>query len=103
MNMRMAEAVEGAAVVCLVVTRKYKSSANCMKELNYADQRGCDIVPLICDDVTTSRHDLLSGQVGLITAGKIYIDFSKAASSDVVFQDKIRELIRALGDRGKVH
>ena len=49
MNMRMAEAVEGAAVVCPVLTSKYKSSANCMKELNYTDQRGCDIVPLICD------------------------------------------------------
>ena len=32
MNKRMAEAVEGAAVVCPVITSKYKCSANCMKE-----------------------------------------------------------------------
>jgi hypothetical protein len=99
--------------------------------LTYADGCSCDIVPLICDDVTP-RRDLLSGQVGLITSNLIYIDFSKAASTssaapcsaapttaaaaspplgvagvagadnDVVFESKIRELIRALGDRGKV-
>lgn len=63
MNKRMAEAVEGAAVVCPVLTSRYKGSANCMKELNYTDQRGCDILPICCD-ASTDRRDLLSGQVG---------------------------------------
>ena len=64
MNKRMAEAVEGAAVVCPVLTSRYKGSANCMKELNYTDQRGCDILPICCD-ASTDRRDLLSGQVGV--------------------------------------
>jgi len=113
MNKRMAEAVEGAAVVCPCITTAYKASANCMKELNYADQRGSYMVPLILDG-ETDRASLLSGQVGLITSNLIYVNFSKAcknlaalppnASPDVaaaLFEDKMKELERALGDRGR--
>eukprot|EP00293_Proteomonas_sulcata_P017057 CAMPEP_0184303488 /NCGR_PEP_ID=MMETSP1049-20130417/13229_1 /TAXON_ID=77928 /ORGANISM="Proteomonas sulcata, Strain CCMP704" /LENGTH=501 /DNA_ID=CAMNT_0026615057 /DNA_START=53 /DNA_END=1558 /DNA_ORIENTATION=+ len=110
-NQRMAEAVEGSAVVCPCITRKYKTSANCMKELNYSDQRNCTMVPLILE--ACDRTELLSGQVGLITSNLLYVDFSKALKglqsddSDekkkamAIFDKKVGELRRALGDRGK--
>jgi hypothetical protein len=50
MNQRMAEAVEGAAIVCPFISRQYKKSPNCMKELNYADQLGKTFLPIIADD-----------------------------------------------------
>jgi hypothetical protein len=87
---------------------------NVLQELNYSDQRGCEMVPIVCDAVTP-RRDLLSGQVGLITSGLIYVDFSEFASSKggsgstgggwggQVFQAKMDELVKALGDRGKIH
>jgi len=50
MNQRMAEAVEGAAIVCPFISRTYKQSANCMKELNYSDQLGKPMLPVIVDD-----------------------------------------------------
>eukprot|EP00292_Cryptomonas_paramecium_P014959 CAMPEP_0113684690 /NCGR_PEP_ID=MMETSP0038_2-20120614/14176_1 /TAXON_ID=2898 /ORGANISM="Cryptomonas paramecium" /LENGTH=138 /DNA_ID=CAMNT_0000604533 /DNA_START=45 /DNA_END=461 /DNA_ORIENTATION=- /assembly_acc=CAM_ASM_000170 len=108
LNQRMAEAVEGAAVVVPCITRAYKASVNCMKELNYADQRRRDMVPLILD--AADRAGLLSGQVGLITSNLIYVDFSACAApgpdgrfdeAEPAFVAKMRELLHALGPRGR--
>lgn len=103
MNERMAEAVEGACVVCPFISRQYKRSPNCMKELNYADQLGKTFLPIIVDDCDRSEvrlaiprcvapatprgtamislqppgFQLLKGQVGIITSNLIYIDLSR--------------------------
>ena len=115
MNKRMAEAVEGAAVVCPVISNKYAESRNCIKELNYSDQRRRHIVPIIFDPDVPAR-ELLPGQVGIITAAQIYIDFSSLFSSlstggssggstggstDSTFEHKMEELMSHLGNRGK--
>ena len=43
----MSEAVEGAEVVLYGVSLKYKESANCRLEANYAFQREVDMIPLM--------------------------------------------------------
>ena len=64
-----------------------------------------------------SRDPVFLFQVGLITSGLIYIDFSEslpepesgsvagagARAGEPSFVEKVDELVRALGDRGKIH
>jgi hypothetical protein len=113
MNQRMAEAVEGAAVVCPFISRRYKASANCMKELNYSDQLGKPMVPIIVDDFDVK--EMLRGAVGLITSNLIYVDLSRFAKTSctdppasipdenltALFEAKMSEMERVLGPRGK--
>jgi len=112
MNQRMAEAVEGAAVVCPFISRRYKASANCMKELNYSDQLGKSMLPIIIDDY--DRKEMLRGAVGLITSNLIYVDLSPLIDPNsnqlpdpmpqglaALFASKMSEMERALGSRGK--
>ncbi|KAF6039426.1 hypothetical protein EB796_002266 [Bugula neritina] len=42
----MTKAVDNAAVVIPVLIAKYHTSANCRKELEYADKQGKPIVPI---------------------------------------------------------
>ena len=43
----MSEAIEGAEVMVYAVTEKYKESANCRMEANYAHQQELDMIPLM--------------------------------------------------------
>ena len=45
----MSEAIEGAEVMVYAVTEKYKESANCRMEANYAHQQELDMIPLMVE------------------------------------------------------
>jgi len=85
-NEAMAEAVEGAQVVCPFLTEKYSKSKNCKKELNYTDSLDKEIVPCMADKFKPS------GWLGLITAGMLWMDFRNPANIDNSIESLIKEL-----------
>ncbi|XP_078615831.1 uncharacterized protein LOC144884404 isoform X1 [Branchiostoma floridae x Branchiostoma japonicum] len=88
----MAKAVEGAAVVLICMTRKYKESANCRGECEYARERGTDIIPLKMED--SYRPD---GWLGFLVGARLYFNFDCRDR----FEDVMARLMREIGDRGK--
>lgn len=68
---KMAEGVEGADVVIICMSTKYQSSENCNKEFQYAQVNKKTIIP-----IKMEKGFNATGSLGLITAGKLYIDFS---------------------------
>lgn len=62
-------------------------------EAEYARELQVDIVPLLLQQ--DYRPD---GWLGFIKGGKLYVDFSGKYS----FDNKINELIKELGDRGRI-
>eukprot|EP00794_Sanderia_malayensis_P018430 gene18430-20280_t len=92
LNERMAEAVEGAAVVVVFMTQKYEESHNCKKELNYADDKRKKIVP-----VKLEPKYKPSKALGLIVAGKLYTVFSGESQFESNFADLRKEIDAALG------
>lgn len=85
-NEAMAEAVEGAHVVCPFLTEKYAKSKNCKKELNYTDSLDKEIVPCMADKFKPS------GWLGLITAGMLWMDFRNPDNIDNSIESLIKEL-----------
>lgn len=59
-NTAMADGVENAAVICCLVTSAYNESPNCAKEINYATQLGCHILPCKVDACFTPHSWLES-------------------------------------------
>ena len=93
----MAEAVEGAAVVCYGISRAYKQSVNCRLEAQYAFQREKDMVPMMMED--GYRPD---GWLGMFLGVRLWYGFIGATlDSEGAFEGKIDELCRELGERGK--
>eukprot|EP01047_Picozoa_sp_COSAG01_P042494 COSAG01_NODE_3714_length_5769_cov_15.948501_2_plen_1619_part_01 len=93
----MADAVEGAAVMCYGVSRAYKESANCRLEAQYAYQREKDMVPLLVEE--GYRAD---GWLGMLMGTRLYyVFYGSTVSSDASLENKVEELCRELGDRGK--
>lgn len=68
----MANAIENSEYVLLCMSDSYKQSAYCQLEAHYAFQRQCRLIPL----VMTPRYRP-DGWLGIITSGKIYVDFPK--------------------------
>lgn len=68
---KMAEGVEGADIVIACMSDKYQRSENCNKEFEYAQVRKKTIIP-----IKMEKDFHATGSLGLITAGKLYIDFS---------------------------
>eukprot|EP01047_Picozoa_sp_COSAG01_P007366 COSAG01_NODE_279_length_19520_cov_41.772154_19_plen_1481_part_01 len=93
----MADAVEGAAVMCYGISRAYKESANCRLEAQYAYQREKDMVPLMVEE--GYRAD---GWLGMLLGTRLYYGFFCAVlSSEAAFEGKMEELCRELGERGQ--
>eukprot|EP00058_Branchiostoma_floridae_P006696 XP_002592184.1 hypothetical protein BRAFLDRAFT_88079 [Branchiostoma floridae] len=88
----MAEAVEGAAVVLVTMTEKYKDSPNCRTEAEYTHKLRKDIVPLRLQP----QYDP-DGWLGALVGTKLYFDLST--------EDRMNEnmdgFIKGLGDRGR--
>eukprot|EP00050_Salpingoeca_kvevrii_P015283 m.45369 g.45369 ORF g.45369 m.45369 type:complete len:632 (-) comp6243_c0_seq2:73-1968(-) len=89
----MASAIENAAVVIVCLASKYKESASCQTEGNYAYQRRKRIIPVRAE--TNYRPD---GWLGALIGSKLYYDMTDEASRPA----KLAELIRELGDVGRV-
>ena len=93
----MADAVEEAAVVCYGVSQAYKESTNCRMEAQYAHQQEKDMVPLMMEDGYRAK-----GWLGMILGMRLWYGFYGATvESDDAFEDKVNELCRELGERGK--
>jgi len=84
----MAYGVENAAAVVAFMTQKYEDSANCKKELSYADDLKSRIVPIMAQNDYKQRSWL-----GLITAGMLWIDLRNSSSG---FDAAINQLINEL-------
>ena len=92
-----AKAVEDAVVVLYAVSRSFKESERCKREAQYAHQCGRNMVPLMMED--GYRCD---GWLGFVLGTRLwYAFFESVLSDEAVFKDKIDELCRELGERGK--
>jgi hypothetical protein len=69
----MAKAVEGAAVVLMCVTEKYRASVNCQGEAQYSMRCNKPIIPCIMQAGVES----VGGWLGLIMGDKITVHFMK--------------------------
>eukprot|EP01050_Picozoa_sp_SAG11_P014886 SAG11_NODE_1878_length_4131_cov_81.001984_1_plen_1376_part_11 len=93
----MALAVEAAEVMLIGVSRQYKESTNCRLEAQYAMQREVPTVPLMLVD--GYRAD---GWLGMLIGTRMWYGFYGAVlSEDGLFEAKVSELCRDLGDRGR--
>ncbi|XP_078697350.1 uncharacterized protein LOC144925267 [Branchiostoma floridae x Branchiostoma belcheri] len=90
----MAKAVEGAAVVLICMSRKYKDSYNCRLECEYAGTTRTPIIPLKMEG--NYKPD---GWLGILSGANMYYNFD----SDESFKDVMDKLIKEIGDRGKGH
>ncbi|XP_066297280.1 uncharacterized protein [Branchiostoma lanceolatum] len=88
----MAGAVENAAVVLICMSRKYKESANCRRECEYAGTRSTDIIPLKMED--KYKPD---GWLGITIGASLYFNFDGKDGFEIV----MARLIKEIGDRGK--
>lgn len=118
----MADAVEHAAVVVLLASRRYRESENCRSEACYAYQKRRPIIPVMAQESYTPE-----GWHGFIMGTRLYVDFSTArpralggalvaadglalarappvfaSDSDAAsFASCMRGLLRELADRGR--
>eukprot|EP01050_Picozoa_sp_SAG11_P000710 SAG11_NODE_24_length_24699_cov_10.132195_13_plen_723_part_00 len=96
----MAAAVEGSEVMLMGVSRQYKESTNCRLEAQYAMQREVETVPLMLEE--GYRAD---GWLGFMMGTRLWYGFyGSVVSCDEdggLFEQKVSELCRELGDRGR--
>jgi len=88
----MALAVENSAVILVGVSRKYKESANCRSEAEYAFQLKKNVIPIMLE-----KQYQPDGWLGFVVGAKFWIDFTDRMQ----FTDDFSKLVRELGDRGK--
>ena len=74
---KMAEGVEGAEIIIVCMSTNYQKSKNCNSEIKYARDKGKNIIPIKIEEGYSP-----TGSLGLITAGKRYIDFSNWSMFD---------------------
>ena len=92
----MADAVEGAAVMCYGISQAYKESANCRMEAQYAHQQQKDMVPLMMVDGYRPN-----GWLGMLLGVRLWYGFyGSVLASEAAFEGKVEELCRELGERG---
>jgi len=92
----MANAVEQASIVLICYTKKYKESAACRTEAEYAFTLKKPIIPLRMEKDYTP-----DGWLGALLGSKLYHEFNSLQPTD--FKDRLSQLVRELGDRGKLN
>merc|ERR1719272_1159826 len=80
----MAEGLQGAACVVCFMTQAYQDSANCKLELQFAQQSGVPIIP-----VMMQANFAAKGWLGILTSGSIWTPMHDRAS----INDGINKLI----------
>merc|ERR1719272_2517835 len=63
----MAEGLQGAACVVCFMTQAYQDSANCKLELQFAQQSGVPIIPVMMQADFTAK-----GWLGILTSGSVW-------------------------------
>lgn len=86
----MADAVGNASAVLMFVTRAYKESANCRREGSYAQDLRKPIIPIILEPGYSM--DGTWGWLGLVLAGKLFIDMAHEKQFDVKTSELIGEI-----------
>jgi len=86
----MAEAVERAALVVVVVTSAYKKSTNCQSELKYAHKLRKTIVPVLAEPGYEP-----DGWLGLIVGDKLRYDFRDRVQWPTSFEGLARDIERS--------
>ena len=95
----MADAVEGATVMCYAVSRGYKESANCRLEAQYAYQRQKEMVPLMVEEGYSA-----DGWLGMLLGTRVwYLFYGPVLSEEDSFEAKVSELCRELGTPPKLN
>jgi male-specific lethal 1 len=69
----MADAIDSAAVIVMVMTSAYKASANCKLEAEYAHLKNVQMIPVLIE--SGYRPD---GWLGMLLGSKLYFDFTSA-------------------------
>ena len=92
---RMAEAVEGAEIIIVCMSTKYQLSENCNKEFEYAQVKKKTIIP-----IKMEKDFNAGGSLGLITAGKLYIDFSNMSKFNENMKNLKKEIEAHLNQSG---
>ena len=82
----MARAIDDASLVVLCLTEKYKDSANCQSEAQYAYRKNKAILPLVLQPKYKPN-----GWLGMIVGTKFYIDFTKNQ-----FEGNMQRLVREI-------
>ena len=77
----------GASVILVCMSSKYQTSENCTRECQYGQDRKKGIIPIKLESGFNA-----TGALGLITAGRLYIDFSDSSK----FNDNMRGLKREI-------
>ena len=91
----MASAVESASVVLICYSLEYKESTNCQYEAIYAANRNKPIIAIKMQE----NYDY-DGWLGLILAGKLYVDYTKKDLNQVDTQNGLIKQIE-LALKGK--
>jgi hypothetical protein len=92
----MAAAVEDAEVMLIGVSRAYKESSNCRMEAQYGMQRQKDMIPLMMEE----GYDA-DGWLGMLIGTRLWYGFCGKMLTDLeLFESKVEELCRELGERG---
>ncbi|XP_070554353.1 uncharacterized protein [Ptychodera flava] len=88
----MAEAVQGADVVLICMSEKYKYSNPCRSEAEYTYKLNKDYIPIRVQSNYTP-----DGWLGIMVGAKLYFDFS----TEDYFEKHFPNLVKELGERGK--
>jgi hypothetical protein len=93
----MSEAIESAAVVLFGVSERYKESANCRLELQYAAQMKVDRIPLMMQEGYQAQ-----GWLGLLLGQSLWHAFSPSAvDTPSKFATKMDQLTHEISARGQ--
>ena len=93
----MSAAVEDCAVMCYGISQAYKESASCRLEAQYAYQQQKEMIPLMLEE---GYH--ANGWLGMLLGVRMWYAFcGSVLGSEALFEGKVDELCRELGEKGK--
>ncbi|CAF3859036.1 unnamed protein product [Rotaria sp. Silwood1] len=84
----MANAIENSTFVLICMSQKYQQSSYCRLEAHYAHEQQCNIIPL-----KMKVHYKPDGWLGLLVAGKKYVDFAKNQNNINISYEKLKKEI----------
>eukprot|EP00457_Paulinella_chromatophora_P005212 gb/GEZN01005226.1/.p1 GENE.gb/GEZN01005226.1/~~gb/GEZN01005226.1/.p1 ORF type:complete len:544 (+),score=88.93 gb/GEZN01005226.1/:118-1749(+) len=93
----MARAVDNASAVLLGVSNKYKQSANCRLEAEYAVTCHKNIIPLMMQSEYKP-----TGWLGLVLGSKLWINFTQSSQFEEAYKNLKKQLVKVSAVTGSV-
>ena len=84
---KMSGAVEEASIIVVCMSSKYQESENCQREFEYAQVLKKKMIP-----IKLEKEFQPTGALGLITAGKLYINFTDPQKFDENMENLKKEI-----------